>query len=309
MKKGKKVTQKILGMVLLYLSMTNLNVLAQQESQYTQYMYNTININPAYAGSQYFFRANAMYRAQWIGVEGAPTTQTITFSGPIGDNWGLGAAIYNDKIGPSQEFFFAADLAYKLQVSNTVNLSVGLKAGVHNFSVNYDKLNIERENDAPFNRNLSEFAPVFGAGLYMYSQNWYVGFSSPNLVATKYYRENTNAGERSHLYMIAGVVVDINDELKFKPATMVKTVSGAPLAVDVSANFLFKEKFTVGIGYRWDAAVSALLGFQVSKRLMIGYAYDYDTTEFSNYNSGSHEFLLNYSFLKPITAIKSPRFF
>jgi len=287
---------------------------AQQDSQYTQYMYNTVNINPAYAGQRGMLSAFGLHRTQWVGLDGAPTTNSFAVHSPINDtNVGLGLSFVNDRIGPADENSISVDFAYTVQASENYKLSFGLKATANLLNVDYTKLNIYNPNDPLFQNNIdNKFSPNIGAGVYFHSENTYVGLSVPNFLETKHYEDDGNystAKERMHYYLIAGHVFELNPNLKFKPSALAKMVQGAPLQVDVSANFLINEKFTVGAAYRWSAALSGMVGFQITDGLFVGYAYDAETTKLANYNSGSHEIFLRFELFKNYDRIISPRFF
>lgn len=284
---------------------------AQQDSQYTQYMYNTVNINPAYAGSREALSIFLLHRNQWVGLDGAPVTNAASIQTQVGDsNFGAGLSFVNDKIGPSNENAISADLAYHIQISNNYKLALGLKATANLFNLDVNKLNIYDQNDPQFQNLSTKFSPNIGAGLFLYSENTYIGLSVPNFFETNHYNDNDIAitKERMHYYFIAGHVFEFNPNFKFKPALLTKLVQGAPLQVDVTANFLINEKFTIGAAYRWDAAVSGLVGFQVSNSIFIGYGYDMETTKLSNYNSGSHEIFLRFEIFNN-NRISTPRFF
>ncbi|NKI28406.1 type IX secretion system membrane protein PorP/SprF [Arenibacter sp. 6A1] len=306
----KKALLKICGIICVLLS--NLSVNAQQYSQYTQYMYNTISFNPAYAGNRGSLTAMAIYRNQWVGLDGAPETLNFSINTPLGvDRVGLGLGVTSDKIGPSSENTISTDFSYTIQLnSNNVKLSFGLKAGINLFEIDTDKLLIYDPNDHDLvNRNV--LSPVVGTGFYLHSNRWYLGFSSPNLLETDHYDDIkvSTAKEKMHVFLTAGYVFDLNSDLKFKPAVLTKVVAGAPIGVDFSANFLLQERVTLGAAYRWDAAVSALAGFQINENIMIGYSYDYDTTELSNYNDGSHEIFLRFELGTRTRYKVNPRFF
>lgn len=287
---------------------------AQQDSQYTQYMYNTANINPAYAGQRGMLSAFGLHRTQWVGLDGAPTTNAFALHSPINNsNVGLGVSFVNDRIGPADENSISADFSYTVKASETFKLSFGLKATANLLNVDYTKLNIYDPNDPRFQNNIDNvFSPNIGAGIYLHSESTYVGLSVPNFLETKHYEDNgsyAEAKERMHFYLIAGHVFDLNPTLKFKPSVLTKMVQGAPLQVDISANFLINDKFTLGAAYRWSASVSAMAGFQVSDEVFVGYAYDAETTKLANYNSGSHEIFLRFELFKNYDRIITPRFF
>ncbi|MBQ0909075.1 type IX secretion system membrane protein PorP/SprF [Flavobacterium sp. F-328] len=302
---------KLIAILLLFTA----TISAQQDAQFTQYMYNTINVNPAYAGSRQSMSIFALYRTQWVGLDGAPVTNTASINFPINESKvGLGVSVINDKIGPSDESNLAVDFSYYINTSEDFKLAFGMKASANLLSVNFSKLK-QYENVLEGNID-NRFSPNIGVGLYWYSDNTYVGLSAPNLLETKHFDRTASQGstsyiarERVNYYLTAGHVFDLTYNLKFKPAMMTKLVQGAPLQVDLSANFMFNEKFTAGLAYRWSAALSALVGFQVSDSWFIGYGYDLETTRLANYNSGSHEIFLRYEIFNKYNRITSPRFF
>jgi type IX secretion system PorP/SprF family membrane protein len=290
------------------LMVTALSSLAQQEAQYTQYMYNTLAINPAYAGTRGVLSIAGLYRSQWIGLDGAPVTQTFNIHAPVANRVGLGLSIVNDEIGngTSQETFFDATFSYTIPVSNTANLSFGLKTGGQILNIDLTRL---QNIDPTFNTGQqtfidNKFAPNFGLGIYFHSNTFYTGLSVPNILETEHF-DNSGEGnsllarERLNLYLITGIVLEFYENLKFKPAVLVKAVSGAPLQLDISANFMYRNKFTFGAAYRWDAAWSALAGFQLSNDIMLGLAYDKETTALGNtaFTNGSFEVFLRYELL------------
>ena len=305
-------------MYLLFFFLIGSTVQAQQDSQFTQYMYNTININPAYAGMRGVMSVFALHRTQWVGLDGAPVTNTASINTPIGgSNVGLGVSIINDRIGPADENNIAVDFSYTIKTSETYKLSFGLKATANLLNIDFTKLNQADLNDYVFDTNVDNmFSPNIGVGVYLHSNNTYVGLSAPNLLETKHFDRYASTGANSHVakekinyYFIAGHVFDLSANLKFKPALLTKMVQGAPLQVDVSGNFLINEKFTAGIAYRWSAAMSAMVGFQVNDSWFIGYGYDMETTKLANYNSGSHEIFLRYELFNKYDKLTCPCFF
>ena len=301
-----------------FLALPFLDMQAQQNPQYTQYMYNTQVINPAYAGNREMMSLGLLYRTQWVGIEGAPKTATFTLNSPVGklENMGLGFSVIHDEIGPATQTDIAADYSYSIPLSYNTKLNFGLKAGFDVLDVDFTKLNIYNPNDPLFQNNIdNRLQPKIGAGLYLNSDRWYVGLSVPNFLETKHYDRGNNsnfqsvAAERMHFYFIGGYVFDLSHSVKFKPATMLKAVNGAPLQWDVSANFLFHEKLTLGAAWRWDAALSALAGFQISPGLFIGVGYDYQLTDIEKYSDGSYEIILRFDIIDSVEKILTPRFF
>lgn len=284
---------------------------SQQDSQYTQYMYNTPLVNPAYAGSRETITAFLLHRNQWVGLDGAPVTNNFSINMPVGDsNFGIGLNFVNDKIGPVSENEISADLAYFIQVSENFKLSLGLKGTANLFQLDVNKLRIYDPADPQFQNVDTEFSPNVGAGLYLFSDKTYFGLSVPNFFESYRYNDNNIeiTKEKMHFYFIAGHIFTLSPNIDFKPAVLSKIVEGAPLQADVTANFLFFDKLTLGAAYRWDASVSALVGFQISDSWFIGYGYDLETTKLANYNSGSHEIFLRYEVFNR-SRVSAPRFF
>lgn len=285
---------------------------AQQDAQFTQYMYNTININPAYAGSRSAMNIFGLYRTQWVGLDGAPETSSFSLNTPLNNsNLGLGVSLVNDKIGPTTENTFSVDLSYTIPTSETFKISFGMKATANLFNLDVNKLSPEDQDDSQFQSLNSKFSPNIGAGVYWHSDKAYVGLSVPNFLETNRYNANEVAifKEKINYYLIAGYVFDLNPYIKFKPAVLTKLVEGSPLQVDLSTNFMFNDKFVVGVAYRWSAALSAMVGFQITDGLYLGYGYDRETTNLQKYNSGSHEIFLRFELFNDYSRITSPRFF
>ena len=315
-----KFRNSIVGALLAILTVQVVS--AQQDAQYTQYMYNTMSVNPAYAGSRGQLSVAALYRSQWVGLDGAPTSQTLNLHSPIRNSkLGYGISIVNDEIGNGvvQETFFDAVLSYTIDVSREGKLSFGLKAGGNLLNLDFQGLrNFDVE---PVNQDNIEnkFSPNVGVGVYYHTNSFYAGLSAPNLLETKHFdnsQQDSNdiqflSKERINFYLITGYVIDLNGDLKFKPALLTKVVGGAPLQVDISASFLYNEKFSFGAAYRWDAALSAMAGFQISDQWMLGLAYDRETTDLggTQFNDGSFEVFLRYELVKSFRNLVSPRFF
>ncbi|AJH15265.1 membrane protein [Myroides profundi] len=302
----------LLGMSLLMVGLIP-SLYAQQDPQYTQYMYNANMINPAYAGSRGTLNVFGMYRTQWVGLDGAPKTANVSVSTPLGESGlGLGVNFTNDRIGAMDENNISVDLAYAIDLNADYKLAFGLKGTANLLSVDYTKLNIHNPTDPVSQENLNnKFNPNIGAGVYLYSDKAYVGLSVPNFLTTDRYDDNdiTTMRQKMHFYLMGGYVFDVSENLLFKPAALVKAVSGSPLQVDLTANFLLYDKFTLGAAYRWDASVSALAGFQVNDNLFVGYSYDFETTALKRYNSGSHEVFLRFELFNRRSTINAPRFF
>jgi type IX secretion system PorP/SprF family membrane protein len=291
-------------------------VWAQQDAQYTQYMYNTVSINPAYAGSRGHLSIAGLHRSQWVGLDGAPKTQTLNLHSPIGYRGvGLGFSVVNDQIGPTSETYFDADFSYTLQLSRESRLSFGLKGSVHLLDIRFSELTLDPNNpDFTLQQDIqNRLSPNVGAGVYFHNEQFYAGLSVPRFLETTHFDESqlSTAREQMNFYFITGYVWDIHPLWKFKPTLLTKMTLGAPLQVDLSANFMYDERFIMGAAYRWDAALSGMVGFQISPAFLIGLAYDREVTALGGtaFNDGSFEVILRYDFISRRGRIKSPRFF
>ena len=293
---------------------------AQQDPQFTHYMYNMSVLNPAYATENTdILSLGGLYRAQWVGVNGAPTTGTFFAHKPISKRVELGISIVHDEIGDVvKEDNIFADFAYVLPISENTKLSFGVKGGVTLFNTNFNGFEYTSPiPDPAFQNNISKVFPNIGAGTYLFGKNYYVGFSTPNLLTTKHLENQdgitTTGVEAIHYFLTGGYVFKFSDNLKFKPAFMAKGVSGSPISLDVTGNVLINNFFEVGLGYRKDDSVSGLVNFYVTPTLRIGYSYDYTLSNLSSYSSGSHEIFLLFDLdlgnLSGKGYDKSPRFF
>lgn len=287
---------------------------SQQNPQYTQYVYNMNIINPAYAGSKEALSLNFLARTQWVGINGAPQTLTLGAHTPLKKNLGLGLSVIVDKIGPVQEQNIYADVSYTLNFDNNRKLAFGLKAGVTAFNLCLTCLNsVDPETTAFMERAANKTLPNIGAGLFYYTNKFYLGFAMPNLLETFHFEKTgsqiTNGSEKTHFFLNSGYVYDLNRNVKLKPSLMIKGTQGAPLSIDLSGNVLIYEKLEFGLSYRVTESISALINVRARKNLRIGYAYDYTLTSLGDFNSGSHEIFLLFNFESERNKIRSPRFF
>ncbi|MFD0798080.1 type IX secretion system membrane protein PorP/SprF [Maribacter chungangensis] len=305
---------RIRQLLLIALFFIGFAAFSQQDAQYTQYMYNTVSINPAYAGTRGQISIAALHRSQWVGLEGAPVTQTVNIHTPIGyKGLGMGVSIVNDQIGPTSETNFDADFSYTIKMASEARLSFGLKGSVNLLDIRFSELN-QFTSDQILQQDIdNRLSPNVGAGIYYHTNKFYAGLSVPRFLETSHFEESSlsTAKEQMNFYLITGYVWDVNPFLKFKPTILTKMTQGAPLQVDVSANFMFNEKFILGAGYRWDAALSGMVGFNISEGFLLGIAYDRETTALggATFNDGSFEVILRYDFISIKDNLKSPRFF
>lgn len=285
---------------------------AQQLPQFTQYMYNTISINPAYAGSRETLSVVGLHRSQWVGLDGGPQTQTLSIHAPMrNERVGLGLSFINDKLGFQNFSYLYADFSYTIPTGKNSKLAFGIKAGFTSFSLDSD-FQLSESNDLVIFGFEDRWKPNIGTGVYWHSQKWYLGLSAPRMLNTDYTGdEEFQSLERISYYFTGGYVFDLGENTKFKPAALLKATNGAPLSFDLTANFLFYEKFWAGASYRVNeraAALGAIVDFQISKQLRLGYAYEYPLSDLRPYTSGTHEVLLMFEIFKS-KRIKSPRYF
>lgn len=312
--KKNKMKNTIKIFILLFSITLCLN--AQQDAQFTQYMYNMSVINPAYTtDDEGVLNMGLIHRSQWSGITGAPKTTNLFFHTPINNKIETGFTITNDNVGDIvKENNINGDFAYKLDLEENGMLSFGLKVGVTLFDVDFTGFNIEDQSDFGFAfQNINESFFNLGAGIFYNTDNYYVGLSVPNFLKSSHLEVSDGqyrGVEEVHWYFTGGYVFDINEQFKLKPAFMTKAVKGAPIALDLTLNMLYNERFELGIAYRVDDAVSALANFRVNDALRIGYAYDYTTSNLGTYSNGSHEILILYDLnIFGRGYDKSPRFF
>ena len=285
---------------------------AQQDPQYTQYMYNMNVINPAYAGSSDGASFGILYRDQWEGLEGAPKTATMNIHFPAGRNVGLGFSAISDEIGPVSETNLYVDFSYTLNFSNDNRIAFGVKAGGTFHDVGLVDLSLIDPNDPFFANDINENTPNVGAGIYFYKpNNYYISVSIPNILESVHLDNNDfNIGsETRHIFAAAGYVFDINENFKFKPHTFVKYASQSPISLDLNANLFMYDLVEIGAGYRTDDSVTAMINFMVSPSVRIGYAYDSIQSELNFLTKASHEIFINFDINFKSKVSRSPRYF
>lgn len=290
-------------------------IFAQQDPQFTQYMFNLLALNPAYAGSAERVSMKALTRHQWVGFTGAPTTQTLTVHSPLlHESLGIGGTVMRDSHGPITQYTFMADIAYRIFMGDA-KLAFGLKGGLNLFQGQFAELNPLVAGDQVFQANVSsKMDPQFGFGMMYYSDRYFIGLSAPKLLRTEFFQTDSLAfvsqpGQRPHYFLTGGYVFNMGLYHKFKPTFLVKAVQGAPASFDVTANFLFYEKFWLGAMYRHTDAVGALAQYHITNDFTIGYAYDYPLSTLNNYSGGSHEIMLGFDFGNKMKGVRSPRYF
>jgi type IX secretion system PorP/SprF family membrane protein len=284
---------------------------AQQDPLYSQYMFNTLAFNPGYAGNGNVLSAMLLSRHQWVGFEGAPSTQTLSLDSPLpGDKLALGGVLIHDVAGPAKQNSAFVDVAYRIRTGADTRLAFGLSGGVNFFQADLASLStVEAE---PHNANISGKAlPNFGFGLFWSSPRYYLGISAPKLLENTIGDDGvvTTSKEFRHYFLMAGYVMDLSQDLKFKPSIMVRAVEGAPLSLDVNASFLLRERVWFGAMYRYGNGFGVMARYQLNEQLRIGYAFDMTTTRMGAYNAGTHELMIGYDFAFTKGRTISPRYF
>jgi type IX secretion system PorP/SprF family membrane protein len=285
---------------------------AQTEPMYSQYMYNMVAINPAYAGSRGVTGLNYFGRSQWSGISGAPKTNSVTLDGVTSNGvFGVGMQLYNDQIGVFKTNGANLMTSVRTQVSENGVLSGGIQFGIKNQVRNLtDVVNIYESNDPKFMSNMNTTDATLGMGIYYNSDNFYLGASIPNILKSSDNNlPNSPKVNNTNLFLTTGYVFDINNDIKLKPSTLVKIVSGAPIELDLNTNVWLKDFIGLGISYRTGDAVLGMAEVQLNKQLRIGYAYDYTFSALKAYTSGSNEITIRFEFGKETKNIKSTRYF
>ncbi len=288
---------------------------AQFDPMFTQYMFNELVINPAYAGSRECLSTTAFYREQWVGLDGAPSTITASVHAPfMQQKIGAGITVMNDKIGVSNRTGVNLNGAYRIQMDNNT-LSFGLQLGMVSLSENLSNLNLTADNQFAMSTG-KKTAPNFGFGAFYTAPKWYAGFSIPRMLKNRLDVSNGSGEVKNslemddfHYFITAGSVFDIAPTVKLRPNIMLKAVSGAPMEMDLSANALFNDFIWAGLSYRTGDAIAMLLGANITKQLRIGYSYDYSLSALQDFNTGSHEIMLGYDFNYSKDKVITPRYF
>ncbi|HOO85365.1 MAG TPA: type IX secretion system membrane protein PorP/SprF [Prolixibacteraceae bacterium] len=303
--------------LLIVVFCAGLKAKAQQETMFTQYMNQLLNMNPAYAGAKGVTSASLLIRENYINWDGHPSTQTFFMHSPLNEEMGVGGSIVVDRIGPVTRTFLFGDYSYTITYPGERYLSLGLKAGASMYYAGVDQLNLGNLSDLtdpsflePITRN---FLPNAGVGVYFSSPDYYLGFSVPKLISNRLtdidFETQTISREEFHAFFMGGYVFDINRIVKFKPYFMVRMAANAPINADLTAQVVLIDKLWAGVTYRINNSFAVLAQVQVTDQLKVGYSYDYITNEFGEYNSGTHEVMLNFDFSFGRGRVRSPRYF
>ncbi|TLX70856.1 type IX secretion system membrane protein PorP/SprF [Labilibacter sediminis] len=286
---------------------------AQQDPMYSQYMFNSLSINPAYAGTREMLSLMLLARQQWVGFDGAPSTGTFSAHSPIYNGMAAGASVIYDSYGPVKQTSFYIDYAYHLKMNETLKLSMGLKGGFNHYAVDYNSLDRTSNMDNAYASSVEQtMLPNFGFGLYLYSPKFYVGLSVPKLMENKYEDESDSYGEGKevrHYYSMAGTVFKMNEWFVLKPSVMTRLAEGSPFSIDFNLNSIFYDKLWLGAMYRLDDSFGGIAQYQFTPQFKVGYAFDLNTNALSSYHSGTHEVMIHYEFNFKKEKILNPRYF
>lgn len=284
----------------------------QQDPQYTQYMYNMNIVNPAYAGSRENLSFGLLYRNQWSGINGGPETGTFFGHSPIGNNLGIGLSVIADKIGPVKETNTYVDVSYTLRLGGEHRLAFGIKAGAtfHDIGLNTGVVVVD-PTDPFFAQDISSTTPNIGAGLFYYTDKYYVSLSVPNMLSSVHLDANGYkiGSQTQHYFLTGGYVFDLSPNTELKPSVMVKSAFDAPTSFDVNLNARFFKKFEIGASYRLDDSFSGLVNFALTPSIRVGYAYDAISSDIKAYAPASHEVILLFDLNFPKRISRSPRYF
>lgn len=313
----RKTMKKIILLSAIALTLVSGKIFAQQDPQFSHYMYNTVSVNPAYAGSRDVLNITGLHRSQWLGLDGAPTTQTLSMNTPLRNKkMGVGFSVVNDRIGPINQTFIYADYSYAVNLTKTLKLAFGLKAGVNWFQPKIATLETVQGNDPSFVNSTLEtvIKPNVGAGIYLHSEKFYIGASAPRLLQNKFNlgtgnTDTTAVKELRHMFFIAGYIWTVNRQLKLKPTAQVKMVQNAPISIDATVEAIIRDKFSIGAGYRYGDSYYGMVGYQFTNQFRAGFAYDYTSTRLQNVNNGTVELMLSYDFMFNNDKLRSPRYF
>lgn len=314
----KTINVKVIVLIFIVLSYASFEkVLAQTEPMYSQYMYNMLGVNPAYAGSREVLGLNFFQRNQWSGLRGAPKTTSLNLDQSINEGKiGLGIQMFSDQLGVEEASGINGFLSSRIKVSENGILSAGLSVGFMNYQFNsLDVLNRIRTDDNVFVTVIpSQWNPSVGFGLYYNTDQFYMGISSPSLLKSRLAKyENFASGIQKtddfHLFTTMGYVIKINEEVNLKPSTMIKMVSGAPIEFDLNTNVWLKDILGLGVSYRTGDAILGMAEIQTSPNLRFGYAYDMPFSPLKAYTRGSHEIMIRYEWGSNKSKIKSTRYF
>ncbi len=276
---------------------------AQQLPIYSQYMLNNFSLNPAIAGTDGYWNVKSDNRFQWMGITDAPRTYMLTFDGPITtQHIGIGAYVFTDITGPTRRTGFTSAYSYHLKLTDNLKLSLGISAGILQFSVDGQAITLIQQNDqALVNQFESAIVPDFAAGAYLYNDKFYVGISAPQIVPVTAKLNNFAGADDemvTHFYATAGYKFDLGHEFELDPCFVANYVNPVPPQFDLGARLIYTKKFWIGAGYRTMDAAYALVGYTYQDAITFGFSYDYSVTDIQKYSSGTTEIFIGIKFNK-----------
>lgn len=308
--------------LLLAFGLSALVGFSQQESQFTNFMHNYLSLNPAYAGAREVPSMTALYRNQWLGFEGAPISQVLSFNTPIfKKRVGFGASLLHRSAGITANWSAQVAYSYSLQVTDDLGFRVGMHGALRHIGINFaDEAAVIRDQRDPstaMSTNMSQYAGNFGVGLFATYKDAYFGASIPNMLPNEIGFNETSsvvAEEIPHIYAMAGATFRVSDKIRLRPALLGKFVTGAPFDLDVNVSFIFEKDASVGLSYRAGGSgvgesIDLLFYYQLSPKIGAGLAYDFSISDLSSYQSGSFEALIRYDFQSDREDLSNPRFF
>jgi type IX secretion system PorP/SprF family membrane protein len=287
--------------------------LGQQDPHFTQYFDNMLFVNPAYAGSNGMLNVTSIHREQWVGFDGRPRSTTLSLHSPLAyESVGLGFTMVNDEIGPFNQTMFYGDFSYTLKFKKKPGhmLSFGLKGGFNLINMNTSALIASDDNDPNVLQDVrNNINPNFGFGIYYHTPGFFIGVSTPKMLENSYDGFSPTHLERRHYFGIIGGIISLNNTWKLRPTAQIKITENAPISVDLSTAFIYREKLWMGAMYRLESAFGAFVQYQLSTQFRLGLASDFGTTAIRNYNYGTFEIMLAYDFVFKKDGIRSPRYF
>ena len=298
--------------LLLLLLLASLTGFTQQDPQFSQYMFNQLSLNPAYAGTKDALNITLLTRRQWTAIKGAPTTNFVTLHGPLRNKKaGIGVELINDKIGPKTTNGALFSYSYHLPFI-AGRLSMGLRLGLYNYIFHWDEIEYKNKADA-YNTMSQDQKNAFSAdfGLYYYDRNFYWGLSASHLNRALFYvnkQSTENAYLSSHIFMPVGIGLQINEQLIINPSLLVKYTPYAPVATDLNCNILINDKAWIGATYRILNSFTILTQLNITDKLKVGYAYDFGANKIGIAGGNTHELMLSYNFNVYKTKMMTPRY-
>lgn len=310
----KQIQSIILSACCLGLLLVCQQLQAQQEPMYSQYMFNMLQINPAYAGNRATSNVTALYRKQWVSVEGAPTTATISWDKrKTGSNIGYGLQLYNDRLGIESNTGLQGFYSFRIPFKSSF-LSFGVNGGLVNYRADISQLNTTMAGDPLFQEDIKSWLPTAGVGVLYASENWYAGISAPSLLKSKTSynlpSKSTSSIFNQHFFLTTGYIYQASEAVKFKPSILIKAANGAPIQYDLNLNAWILDVIGFGASYRTGDSFVGMLELQISPIFRLGYAYDYTTSNLKTFSNGTHELMLRYEFgIESEQRVLSPRYY